>query len=781
MVFGSCCILVDNKFKSMTAKAMRISGTQRNLIARFDVEQVFEHSEAEPKEVSYVFPNDMKICIYDTTFIVGTEVIKPKLQSKETAKATYDEAVEKGHTAVFGTNIGHGLTEFKLGNLPANTECKVQLKIAFSCQLTTSSSMFLKFPLDVYSPNGSKHCIDSTNFSLSLNCDKSQISKVSCNIPSTFSEDNCSITIDKSENATSAIFTMELKDKLQNSAFSIGKDCVLVISPDLEIPETKNNEFIFIIDCSGSMSGSSIQQARECLEIFIRSLPENSYFNIIRFGSRFQSLFESSVQYNEETAEKALELAQNMKADLGGTNIYSPLESAFKNARKSNLQRQFFIMTDGEVHNVSEILNLVTEHSKENRCYTIGIGRGADAGLVEGIATSSGGKCDFVGNSESLSNKVIPQLESSLLPSFINVEIHVEGNDNIEISPFPIPSINPKGATTVFIHSQDSDIQGNVLINGSYGDGNEEIIISIDEGNENSYNEIKDAILPLYSFHQLQKYERMRNISDQDKEKAISLSISSGVLCNYTAYVGVSKEPVADPNVHRMMRFGGGRIAAPGGYMEHAVARCARAQVKCCAAPMACKAAPRKLEDSVECCAAPMALMGSRASNPKGGMLSKFGKASHVKECMMQEEECCEAPMPVMKRLASKEKADSNPQSNYDKYELMTLIKLQKISGYWQDLDAINQLSKLHVKSLNDLNLTEPLNTEVTQAIKDASDSNPIICTLIALALLHKFSNDVKNSWMMLETKALKWLSGKLENVDIQAVIAHVESIIPPQ
>lgn len=53
--------------------------------------------------------------------------------------------------------------------------------------------------------------------------------------------------------------------------------------------KTESLEAIFILDRSGSMSGSNMKKARETLQLFLRSLPsENTYFNVVGFGSTFQ-------------------------------------------------------------------------------------------------------------------------------------------------------------------------------------------------------------------------------------------------------------------------------------------------------------------------------------------------------------------------------------------------------------------------------------------------------------------------------------------------------------
>ena len=58
--------------------------------------------------------------------------------------------------------------------------------------------------------------------------------------------------------------------------------------------DSAKGEYVFLLDRSGSMGGKRIEKAKEALVLFIKSLPKDSYFNVVSFGTNSQRLFPDS-------------------------------------------------------------------------------------------------------------------------------------------------------------------------------------------------------------------------------------------------------------------------------------------------------------------------------------------------------------------------------------------------------------------------------------------------------------------------------------------------------
>ena len=104
------------------------------------------------------------------------------------------------------------------------------------------------------------------------------------------------------------------------------------------------------------MAGKPIDLVKKALLLFIQSLAEGSYFQIIGFGSKFIKYNDIPVIYDKQNVTQIIDVIKDMKANLGGTNISKPLENIFNHTIFTNnyLSRNIFLLTDGQVHDRDE-------------------------------------------------------------------------------------------------------------------------------------------------------------------------------------------------------------------------------------------------------------------------------------------------------------------------------------------------------------------------------------------------------------------------------------------
>jgi Ca-activated chloride channel family protein len=165
-------------------------------------------------------------------------------------------------------------------------------------------------------------------------------------------------------------------------------------------------EVIFLLDCSGSMDGNSITEAKKALEIFLKGLKEGIRFNVYAFGSRYKKLFSPSVEYNNETLRRALEYLKRLNADMGGTEVLSPLMEIYGKEAPTGYMREIILITDGQVGNEQEVLQLV-KNGNGARLFPVGIGYGPNEYFIRQMARSAGGASEMIAPGERVEPKIL--------------------------------------------------------------------------------------------------------------------------------------------------------------------------------------------------------------------------------------------------------------------------------------------------------------------------------------------------------------------------------------
>lgn len=194
----------------------------------------------------------------------------------------------------------------------------------------------------------------------------------------------------------------------------------------------RNFTFIFIIDRSGSMSGTSMTTAIKALKLFLKSLDEGNKFNIISFGSNHKYLYDEDQIISDDVITKTLEEISKFKSDFGGTelkSVFTDLIARYKDNIDENSSRllKIFLLSDGGVSDTTEVINQARELCMISKAQimTLGVGNGFSSSLIKGLAHVGNGDTEFVYNTSMLSAKTIHLLDLAIKPKIKDVRIRV--------------------------------------------------------------------------------------------------------------------------------------------------------------------------------------------------------------------------------------------------------------------------------------------------------------------------------------------------------------------
>ena len=384
--------------KEVSVKA-NVEGYVLGLVARL----LYKNDSEDPAEIIFRMPVEQSQAVVAMSAVVDGRKIKATIRDKKRAQEMYDDAIASGSTAALGKKETDDVFSISLGNLRGGGEAEVELCFVEELPVDAEGNVRFSLPTTLkprYTPAGSEdplapvagepNQVEHGTFSgvQQFELKILEPESVSAITSPTHKINVChksvaSVTVADGETLEKdLIILISPKDPCQPKALvevgvPVGDDKevgfmaspIVMLSFFPEIPRVSLScEFIFLVDRSGSMAGTFIRSAGETLVLFLKSLPEGSYFNIIGFGSGYESLFPSSVPYNQENLDKGTTHAQSIVADLGGTEVLQPLRYIFDECPPvKGLSRQIFLLTDGSVGNSRECIEEVKKNAHKAR------------------------------------------------------------------------------------------------------------------------------------------------------------------------------------------------------------------------------------------------------------------------------------------------------------------------------------------------------------------------------------------------------------------------------
>ena len=572
-------------------KSISIKSKIRSFGADVVITQLFRNDETQPIEAVYCFPIEENAAIYSFVAKIDDREISAQLKEKQQAQQDYTQALQQGHAAYLMEQDEKSQDIFiiNIGGLLPGKECQIEMKYVTELTLIDGNKIRFVLPTTIaprYNPsvggisspaNTQTNYVQSAPYTIDFQC---QIDRSNQQIINSVSSPSHPIEIQFKENSYEIKFSQNKtsldRDILLDIHLSNQQNTILALERYEEnhlaimtsfIPTKEdcqkllknnsiNNEFIFVVDCSGSMQDENkIDLARQAMILFLKSLPINCEFNIIRFGSTYQTLFSQiTKQYNEENVKQAEQLISSMSADLGGTELLKPLEWLHNQSPAINHSRQIFLLTDGEISNVNEVMDLCRTMSTSSRIFSFGLGHSPSRSLIKGLARTTNGRFTFIPPGTSVDIYVAEQLEKALEPCITNLKVKWNISSEYQSAPTVIPPVYANDRLLLYALIQNQQFNPSITIEL----WNQEETIRLGLATIDHIPEIIDDNKPLITYlaakaliqeitHKKdvsdgsQQKRFKQNAEDNKKKQLIDISLKYSILCPHTAFIGIEK------------------------------------------------------------------------------------------------------------------------------------------------------------------------------------------------------------------------------------------------
>lgn len=315
----------------------------------------------------------------------------------------------------------------------------------------------------------------------------------------------------------------------------------LMLMPPQPVAATTGTarELLFIIDTSGSMGGTSIEQARAALLTALQRLQSHDRFNVIEFNDTAHALFEQSEIADAAHIAHASRFVAALDAN-GGTEMLSALQLALSQPAHPGHLRQVVFITDGAIGNESELFDAIRAQLGNARLFTVGIGSAPNSYFMRKAAEFGRGSATHIGNVNEVQQRIatlLGKLEAPLV-----TDLKVEWPDaSTEMFPQQMPDLYR--GEPLQISAKLPALHGRVLVRGTVGGQPWQRSIGLDQvAPDNS------GVASLWARRKIEQLlDEKRHTDSEDaksdiRDAVLAVALPHHLLSPYTSFVAVEHE-----------------------------------------------------------------------------------------------------------------------------------------------------------------------------------------------------------------------------------------------
>ncbi|MCK5266189.1 MAG: VWA domain-containing protein, partial [Candidatus Thorarchaeota archaeon] len=366
----------------------------------------FDNSEsATASEINWLFELQEGIRLSNVSIVIGEVTYWGQVMPEQAAIEAYNESVEEDESALLVVKSGDGYLVSL--NLESGIEAIVGVKV--EGLLARKLGLYsLDLPISRGVPIQTNVIID-----LSIRSNFDSIAGYSIKgLPSFTATDlTDGVSIDYSSQNMIIIEELEIRYTLNRQiggsqllTYTNGTDnfFVYLLAPSItEVADGAYRQYVFILDKSGSMGGTKIEQARTAFNSMIETLLPNDLFNVVAFDNEILTLWVEPHSASATSIEEAQTWVSNIQPG-GSTNFHGAMMAGLETMTTGDNVKAILMLSDGlptagDITSTSGILTAVEEANDLGvSISTVAFGSDSDENLMANMAVQNDGFFVFI-------------------------------------------------------------------------------------------------------------------------------------------------------------------------------------------------------------------------------------------------------------------------------------------------------------------------------------------------------------------------------------------------
>jgi len=545
-------------------------------IATVDVTQQYANPFDRKIEAVYVFPLPQNAAINEFIMTVGERKIRGIIRDRAEAQQIYDQAKRAGKVASLLTQERPNVFTQKVANIEPGK--KIDINIKYFHTLAYDDGWYeWVFPMVVgprFNPPGSTDGIGAV--SRGGRGASGQSTEVAYLAPNERSGHDISLTVavdagvsieriksvnhvieNKSGSGTERIVILSPRDSIPNKDFvlryQVASDRIksallthqgddgagyfsMMIYPPEDIGRLARQpvEMIFVLDCSGSMRGKPIEQAKAAIKRGLRSLQSDDTFQVIRFSNNASQFGDRPVIASRENIRDAVRYVENLDGG-GGTMMIEGIKAALDFPHDEERLRFVTFLTDGFIGNEAQILGTIHDKLDASRIFSFGVGSSPNRFLMNRMAKMGNGAVAYLSLNDSGADVMDHFFKRISHPALTDLKIDWGGMQVDEVYPERVPDLFV-GRPVIVTGRYRGIPSGRIRVTGNVGDRISEVVINPHE--DRGAHEGLAAVWARTKIADMvdrSMWQEAGNIAGQIKQLALDYSLMS----QFTAFVAV--------------------------------------------------------------------------------------------------------------------------------------------------------------------------------------------------------------------------------------------------